>query len=188
MVLTADHGEQLGDHDEVGHGVDVYDELVRIPLLVWAPGVEGSRSSIPVSTLDIVPTLLDAATVDYRPRLPGQSLLRGPPPSPTNAPSDEARRTLLIENPTPEGVARALIEWPHKLIVDTQRVAELYDLARDPGETNDLLANEPGRDVRQIARRLRQLLAAASRGGTRGNAAALDGQTLDDLRALGYIQ
>jgi hypothetical protein len=77
IVLTSDHGESLGEHDYYfDHGEDLFDPCLAIPLIVAMPGAKGGqRSSEFTSTLDLVPTILDAVKVSYPPDLAGTSVL-----------------------------------------------------------------------------------------------------------------
>ncbi len=83
LVVTSDHGESLGEHDYFfDHGEDLFDPSLRIPLLVRLPAAPpGQRSEVLASTLDIVPTILDAVKVSYPPDLSGESLLPAGPRS-----------------------------------------------------------------------------------------------------------
>ncbi len=64
VVLASDHGEEFWDHGGFEHGHSLYDELLRVPLIVKAPGLAGGRSDLPVSLLDVAPTLAVAAGLD----------------------------------------------------------------------------------------------------------------------------
>ena len=77
MVLTSDHGESLGEHDYYfDHGEDLFEPSLAVPLIVVAPGGKaGLRSRVFASTLDVLPTILDAVKVSYPPELAGISLL-----------------------------------------------------------------------------------------------------------------
>ena len=59
VVFFADHGEEFFDHGDLEHGHSFYDELLRIPLMLWAPGLAARRVDAPVSLLDVVPTILE---------------------------------------------------------------------------------------------------------------------------------
>lgn len=59
IVFFADHGEEFFDHGDLEHGHTLYDELIRVPLAIWSPGLSGRRVPEPVSLLDVTPTLLD---------------------------------------------------------------------------------------------------------------------------------
>jgi arylsulfatase len=74
VVVTADHGEGLGDHGYFTHPRRLHESLIHVPLLVWIPGGSPRRIPSPVSTLDIVPTMFDWADLDAD-DLPGTSLL-----------------------------------------------------------------------------------------------------------------
>lgn len=75
VVVTADHGDLFGEHGRYGHPRYVYPELTRVPLLVVGSNIGSATRSDPVSTVDVLPTLLDAVGHD-RVDLPGRSLLR----------------------------------------------------------------------------------------------------------------
>src|SRR4029453_5627563 len=77
VLIASDHGESLGEHDYYfDHAEDVFDPSLRIPLIAVVPGAPaGGRSEVFASTLDVVPTLLDAVKTSYPPDLAGVSLL-----------------------------------------------------------------------------------------------------------------
>lgn len=75
IVVTADHGEEWLDHGGLSHLFTLYDELLRIPLILFAPGQRAATMSDPVSNLDLLPTLLSLARIDAGRELPGMSLL-----------------------------------------------------------------------------------------------------------------
>ena len=123
VVLASDHGESLGEHDYFfDHGENLFDPSLRVPLLIAGPGIAaGRRSAELASTLDIVPTLLDALKVSYPPDLAGVSLLgrrarraarsaqRLPGQNDRNLLAAWDRRFKLVATPTDSGVAlRAL--------------------------------------------------------------------------------
>lgn len=77
VVFTSDHGEGLGEHGAWGHGLDLYQEAVSVPLMVSGPAVETGDIVDPVQMLDLGPTLLDLVGVSPDPSMVGRSLLRG---------------------------------------------------------------------------------------------------------------
>jgi arylsulfatase A-like enzyme len=135
VVITSDHGESLGEHDYYfDHGQDVFDPSLRIPLLVAVPGAPGgTRSDALATTLDLVPTVLDAVKVSYPPDLAGTSLLpalRGQPLS--------GRDRLFARN---DRNLSTSFDRRHKVIAtptDTDLRYVLFDRAADPGETKDV--------------------------------------------------
>ena len=75
VVLTADHGEALGEHRELTHGYFVYDATMRVPLVFSWPGhIQPSRSAAPVQLVDLAPTVLDLLGMEPLPAADGQSI------------------------------------------------------------------------------------------------------------------
>jgi arylsulfatase A-like enzyme len=144
LVITADHGDEFGEHGDFGHSHTVYQELDRVPLIVVGPQVEqpGRVIDTPVPLLDIVPTLLDVAGAPFPDPIRGQSLLpvlQGgePPPRPIYSESP-ARRSTYDDKALRLGDSKAVYN------VDLDQI-ELYDLSLDPGEQHDLSEIEPER-------------------------------------------
>jgi len=179
VVLTADHGEEFFDHGALEHGHTFYQELLRVPLVVWGPGVRAGHREAPVSLVDVAPTLLDATGVAAPEGFDGVSLW----PVLTSG-ERMPKRQLIAENSLYGTQRRVIVEWPYKLIVDVEEPqAALYDLERDPGERHDLAAERP-----EVAKRLAAALAKRPAGATRGAPVELDAETERDLRALGYLR
>jgi arylsulfatase len=158
VVVTADHGEALGDHDSYfDHGRFGYDDVSRVPLVLYIPGVRPLRASAPVSSNDIVPTLLELVGVEQRIPMDGRSLvpvITGEQDRVAEHVFNEAgynrdyQRTVrdgtwkLIYAPAPE--ARSVMQG---------RTFELYNTKKDPLETKNLVDEEP-----EVARRLENVL------------------------------
>jgi arylsulfatase A-like enzyme len=142
LILTADHGEAFGEHDTTDHGVSVYEELLRVPLLIEGPFVTPRKVEQPVSLIDLGPTVLDLLGQPTPGTFMGQSLaplLRGQDPALT--------RPLLADTGRWQ---QAMIFPDHlKVIRDLRRgTFELYDLARDPRELTNLFDDSPEADAR----------------------------------------
>jgi arylsulfatase A-like enzyme len=139
VVFTGDHGEAFGEHGFSYHGREIWDEVVRIPLFVYVPGMDPHVVSRRVSSVDIVPTVLDLAGIPPDPEARGQSL------TPEIFGGELAPRPLLVDQPrNPYYLPkRGFIDGAHKLhhLIDSDTYL-LFDLDRDPGETNDL-AGDP---------------------------------------------
>jgi arylsulfatase A-like enzyme len=179
VLLTADHGEELFDHGSFEHGHSTYQEVLRVPFVAWAPGLRARRVAAPVSLVDVMPTLLDAAGAAPV-RSDGRSLwpllVREARPGP---------RALAAEGTLHRPERRALLRWPLKLVTDEEQGRrELYDLERDPGERHDLAVRRPADTARLVAQ-LERLLAA--RPTPASAAGALSPEELEELRALGYV-
>ena len=199
VVLTADHGESLGEHDYFfEHGAYLYEPTVRVPLIVVAPGKlpAGGKVATLGRTIDIVPTVLDLAGIDVPKGLDGVSLVpwaRGETKEPGPPAYSESGRNFYRENPRQPvpGVAgkwRMMRDdrWKLLLIPDAPEPQwELYDLDADPRETKNVVAEHPAE-----ADRLRRLLIAiVSRDPLNNNRdePALPDDLEEKLRGLGYI-
>jgi arylsulfatase A-like enzyme len=158
-VVTSDHGEEMQEHGRMGHGQTLYEEVVRVPLLMHAPGVlpAGARFGT-ASLLDIVPTVLELLRQPLAGELDGISLAKRmqaavPSSSAVEDTADVGRELLLhldLEKPGPgipmeAGRALALRGERFKLVLseDPYRKA-LFDHRADPREQTDALARDPG--------------------------------------------
>ncbi|HLK36637.1 MAG TPA: sulfatase-like hydrolase/transferase [Polyangiaceae bacterium] len=148
VVFTGDHGEAFGEHREFFHGREVWDEIVRVPLVIRVPGVQPRRIRRRVSHVDLAPTVLDLAGLAPDPGARGQSL------APELFGATLTERPILIDQPRNVyyDSKRAFIQGGLKLhhLIDSNTF-RLYDLERDPGETRDLAAEEP-----DVLRRIRR--------------------------------
>ncbi len=137
VMMTADHGEALGDHGEATHGLFAYESTLKVPLVLWGVGVERGRDPRWARHVDMFPTALEAAkrpraTFEGKP-LPGRSLLGA---APTGSAADtyfESLSTALNRGWAP---LRGLIRGGEK-VIDLPR-PELYDLPRDAAEAQNL--------------------------------------------------
>lgn len=191
LAVTSDHGEGLGDHEELLHGFFVYESTLRVPLIVRGPGIAaGSRLENPVGLVDLYPTLLDLAGVEAPAdaEISGRSFaaaLSGGP--------EDAARPVYAESLIPRlrfgwGELRVVREGPWKLIQAPR--PELYDLAADPGEERNLLESQPTAEPRRKLRELQAALdavAARERMASADPASGMDPERLEKLRALGYL-
>jgi arylsulfatase A-like enzyme len=182
VVVTSDHGEELFDHGGFEHGHTLFEELLHVPLFFWGPGVRPGRHAVPVSLVDVAPTLLDALGLPPLPQATGHSLwplLRG-----GEAPAPRA----LVAEGTLYGPARsALQRWPWKLVVSEGEPPRLFDLSRDPDERRDLAAQEPERVAALSAELARALRDEARERGER-RPAEIDEATRAQLEGLGYLE
>ena len=180
VALGSDHGEAFGDHDAVFH-VDgaLYDELVRVPLVVSGPGFDAGSVSTPVSNADIVPTLLSFADAEIPPVCVGEPLadLVADPP--------DGRVVFAGGHDSETGVAM-VASGRYKLVRDLETGDEvLYDRDDDPGETTDVLASRP-EAARRLRAALEERLAVARSNETEPSAVEVDDDVKTRLRMLGY--
>jgi choline-sulfatase len=188
IVFTSDHGEGLGEHGESSHGYFIYDSTIRVPLIFrWPAGTARfpARISTPVSLIDVAPTILQFLGVPQPAQFQGGSLFHH-----LNKQPSETQEQIYSASEYGSwhfGVSklRSLRVGDYKYI-DAPK-PELYNLADDPGETQNLFqAKKPQADT------LRQLLLALlSRYGSQTNAGlaqALPPDAIERLHSLGYME
>ncbi|MDA8018989.1 MAG: sulfatase-like hydrolase/transferase [Thermoanaerobaculia bacterium] len=187
VVVVADHGEGLGEHQEESHSMLAYDTTLRVPMILRVPGLEGGhRLSNRVGTVDLLPTLMDLLDLEFDPEVQGRSLagwIRSP--SETLA----ARMPHYAETLSPRlshgwGELRALYEGSWKYIHGPR--PELYDLASDPDELTNVI-DEHSDEVVLLRRRLEAFLATRSSDTSSHAVQETDPETYQRLAALGYI-
>ena len=183
IVVTADHGESLGEHGETTHGVFVYDVTMRVPVVLWAGSRVGGAHDGLARVIDLAPTVLDLAGVAVPSTFEGRSLLPAlKDPGAEQVPAYlEAMDAQLTRNWAP---LTGLVAGTFKLI--DLPVPELYDLAADPGETTNLFARNPER-ARALEALLRDHVAQLAARGSAEERIALDADARRRLQALGYV-
>ena len=145
VIVSADHGEGLGDHGQPFHSTDLYNSQTHVPLVIAGPGIK-SETRIPetVSLTDLTPSLLDLAGFDppTGPSIDGRSFAdlatgkRAPDPE-----AGTAFAAMIHDRSNPGGVT-AIVKGRWKLI-DTPTGFELYDTRADPTERSNLIATHP---------------------------------------------
>ncbi len=194
VVVTADHGEEFGDHGDFRHGHNLYNETLQVPLLVYpasAFGRESGRVSEPVSLIDLLPTLREAAGVRPTGHEEGRSLLgalRGESRSLADRKELFAhlQRTRLGSRNGEELVVRAVIAGAQKYLLTTPGAREeLYDVVDDPQETNDLFSGHPDRGA-ELRMRFEAFEQTSQRLPEVSKQIQLDESQLKKLRSLGY--
>ncbi len=199
IVVSADHGEALGEHDLFfEHGPLPYNDGSHVPLIFWGEGVEaGKRVSAAVEMIDVYPTLVELLEPEQDvPGLEGTSLLpwlRGV----EGVPGESAHAFTQAGGQRPLRHYRSIQDGRFKLIYHpaiesarTEREAwwEFYDLEEDPGETRNLFP-EGGDDLRRLQRLLSERMADGD--WMRRSSETIEErsqETLKALRALGYLQ
>jgi arylsulfatase A-like enzyme len=162
IVLTADHGEAFADHGMNWHGQEIWESLIRVPLVVYIPGAKPRRVSVRRSHIDVAPTLLEilGGPPDEDGELRGTSLLQDVY-LPEGAEHEE--RDVFVDMPAGpyNGIRRAVITGPTpgmKLINQGGNAYQLFDLANDPKEARDLSS-----DKEKLAPVLERMQAARAR-------------------------
>ena len=179
VLVTADHGESLGEHGEDTHGIFIYDSTLRVPWIVAGVGVpEGRVVDTIARGIDVAPTLLDYAGLglpgmegrSLRPAIDGKTLADAPAYA-------ESMHPQLQYGWAPLHAWRT----KHFKLIEAPR-PELYDLEADGGETRDRSKEDPLR-LDAMRGRLREVMATT----TPVAVQAIDAETAERLGALGYL-
>ncbi|MFT5359025.1 MAG: arylsulfatase A-like enzyme, partial [Polyangiales bacterium] len=139
VVITADHGEEFGEHGGYHHGTTLYEEQVAVPLIWNAPGLVPRRVSAPTELVDIATTLLSALGIPLDARMRG----------------DDLGGLLLSDDAQAPGYAfadvgdeRMAADARYKLICGPRSACQLYDLVADPGERRNVIESQPAEAAR----------------------------------------
>jgi arylsulfatase A-like enzyme len=187
LVVLADHGEEFGDHGGKGHGQTLFSEMLHVPLIVhWPARFAPRRVAEPVGIIDVLPTLREMAGAPADSRDAGRTLR----PLLEGGPSDPERRSLfahLLRRDQNDRLLHSVRRGRWKYIEGTSGDPLLFDLARDPRETANLVEESP-----TLAGHLRTNLRTSVRTAqsfSGGQAATvMDPETAETLRSLGYVQ
>jgi len=186
LIVTSDHGTEFGEHGGIGHARGVYEEHVRVPLIVHHPTLAGPRRvAAQVGLIDLAPTMLELAGDRPPATFAGTSLLpwlrdgASPP-----------RAALFAEQLW--GPRQTLLRTPRHAWLQKSTGLELYDLGSDPTQQRDIAAEAPELAA-EGARRIQRFRADCLTRRTAANipgvpAQALDPERLEALRALGYVE
>jgi arylsulfatase A-like enzyme len=189
VVFLSDHGEAFMEHGVFGHNTTVYEELTNVPLVILAPKsagfVRGPQPCL-VELLDLMPTFNELFDLKSEAKYPGVSLvstLRG------HAPPD-CGSAVSISHSAHDHYRLTRLQGPMKFIGTTNLAwdrfesYELYDLSKDPHESNNLAAN--AELLAPLRAEAEKYLAAAERRDASADP-ALDPDDIERLRALGYV-
>jgi choline-sulfatase len=186
IAVLSDHGESLGDHGEYTHGVFVYDSTLRIVFLMSGPGIPaGVRIKRQVRSIDFLPTLLELMGGKASEQVQGTSLV----------PAFSGKHTDAGVSYAETLYPKINMGWAELRSIRTDRWKyvraprpELYDLARDPRETTNVIQQHPAEKER-----FESILSGLISSGGHGEAEKvetklIDEQTAEELKSLGYMQ
>ena len=183
FILTADHGESMGEHKEETHGFFAYQSQLHLPLIIEGPHLpENIRVKEVVRSIDIAPTVCEQAGLVVPKAMEGKGLL--------DFESERKHLPVYQESWTTTAfkwaAITAWIKYPWKFIDLPKQ--ELYKLDNDSAELHNLI-DEPqnAKVIEDIRNELREYLAAQQDSGNKVTNVDLDPQTLDQLRSLGYV-
>ena len=189
VVVTSDHGEGRGEHDESTHSLLAYQSTLHVPLIMsWPGGPQGRRVTPWVSSVDVVPTVLDLLGLSPPAEVQGRTL-KSLAESEGSEGRGDRRRELYAETLSPRlsrgwGELRALLVDGKKYIHGPR--PELFDLDQDPRELVDLSARQP--DLAGAMRERLQEYLDRNANRELDSAVAIDEETKRRLQALGYLQ
>jgi arylsulfatase A-like enzyme len=198
IIVTADHGENIGHHDLMDHQYCVYDSLARVPLLIHHPDhFPSGVDPTPVQHTDLFPTLLDLAGSPDLLALPGQSILPStqyPIPSTQITQYTAPHRHRFARrhpdfDPASRGLDRtfdAIVRGDFKLIRSNRGDVELFNLLEDAAETANIADADPA-TVSELSAFLDQWLHQHLPGRVAPPSADLDDGLVEHLRGLGYL-
>lgn len=153
VIITGDHGEAFGEHGMYKHAFELWDVLLRVPLIIRVPGAQPVVIKQGRTHIDLAPTIVDlmglAAPAQLVDQMSGHSLV----PEIYGAPAAERRPVLLelAEDSHNPGL-RAIVEGDHKLIVHTRGGGvRLFNLRDDPGELENLAKRMPEKRDEMLA-------------------------------------
>ena len=190
VVVVSDHGEEFGEHGRLGHNKTLNEEVLRVPLIMRYPVQipANLRSNAVVSLVDLAPTIIDLCGFPAPPDHWGRSL------APLFEGDDQ-----LSDRPAPielsvgavfrkkgSSLLRGIHAGRHKVILGLPgNQSTLFDLEKDPGELNPLIAQESDsrvKDARKFRRRLKELSGTAGQ-----EEGGMPSELADELRAIGYL-
>ncbi|MFK7898230.1 MAG: sulfatase-like hydrolase/transferase [Myxococcota bacterium] len=214
IIVTADHGEAFGEHDEATHGLLAYDATLRVPLIVAGPGVpQGQREESPAYHRDLVPTLLGLLEMPIPEELTGSDLLARRRAADSGdlaysgidapeAASASASASASAPASAPERIGYFEAHSP-KIDLGWEKIEgvrseqwkftawpppeELYDVVKDPRELNNLAAQHP-EIIDEMRWQHEELLSRAGVDAYASSEMDLDPAQAAQLAALGYIE
>ena len=192
VIVTADHGEALFDHGQVGHDPCLYDELLRVPLLVRPPidnVVADQYVDQQVGHIDIAPTILDYAGIEPPSSFVGgtiRPIVEGGPHEEQLVVSEVASNAAAFGRVDPDALQVCVRRPDRKVVLTTDGIVVGYDLDTDPGET-DPVADLDGPDWQPLRSALDDRRTELDVESTTEAGASRDADMQDRLRDLGYL-
>jgi arylsulfatase A-like enzyme len=194
LVVTGDHGEGLGDHGVYFNHIGLWEEMIKVPLLVWAPGrvAPAVRQDL-ASGLDVAPTMLGLVNVAAPAAMEGRDLF-APAVEPRPIVTEAAKAAQITLRDGPWKLVRTMdAVWANEAFYRQPGDLELYNVADDPAERTNRIASDADTAVRMV-KALDAWMAVHGLAPTAGGAAreatraAAPPAVNDRLRALGYVE
>jgi len=187
IIITADHGEAFGEHQMVGHAMSVYDDQVRVPLVIkWPRGAQQPAVRSSASGVDLKPTIMETVGLQAKQRVSGRNLAKESGTTDTWIAETHPCGHVYDAHPRFRRIGQAVMSGPWKLIASSTGKRELYNIESDPAEATNRYETdrEPAKELeaslenwRKTMRRMRS-----------PKAAKLTAEELERLKTLGYVQ
>lgn len=189
VLVIADHGEELGERGNFGHGQSVFDEMIRIPMLWHVPEKSARRVSDVVSLIDVMPTMVELLSLDPKHEF-GPGAFDGRSLNPLLDGSARESLPALSRGNRRDTIFRSLRGKREKIIETrtpgTDVVRSLYSLADDPGEEHDLVRDR-GDEAEKLGGVLERTVESLRSRGQGSSDRAISSELEDRLRQLGYL-
>ncbi len=180
IIFTSDHGEEFGDHGYFYHGTSLYQEQLKVPLIFFGPTIPAGRYPAMARGSDILPTIAALHGFAAEPAWAGLDLLSGLAPTIHLAEEDHQGHELTAVISGEYSLIRANSDNPRAL-----KAVEFYDLVKDPGERQNLAADEKKKALLNELIQYERLFATAD---APASEQAISPEMAAELRALGYIE
>jgi arylsulfatase A-like enzyme len=183
VIISSDHGEEFWEHDGFDHGKTLYEEVIRVPLVVRFPEGRGGVSDAPVAVIDLAPTILGHLGLDVPPSMQGRDISAAASAAEWDFPVFAGSSMLAGER------QYTVVYRGRKLILghkESMSAAKYFDLAADPGELDPLIVEDDAR--LELERSLDVWLTGNIAFAEKFERPEVSGAIHDQMRAIGYIQ